>query len=279
MSMLNHVTTGPINAGQRIVIAGTEKVGKTTLAANSPRSLLVPLELGFGAVATSKLPHKLDTLEQVFQLCEELIATARNRALPYQTIVWDTATALEILIHNYVLKSDPNYQKNNGKGVTMESALGGYGKAYLRANELFGTFLSYCDTLAFQYGINSVITCHVFASRVNDPAHGEYDTWDILLHSPKNAKTYGKREMITQWADMIGFLYEPVHVIVNDNQKLSRAVSTNRGRVLGVDRTPGYVAGNRYGISGEIAIPPQGGWNYLADAIYKSRGIDLFNRD
>jgi hypothetical protein len=162
----------------------------------------------------------------------------------------------------------------------MESALGGYGKAYNMANELFAKWVGYADELAFHAGINTIVTCHVFAARVMDPAHGEFDTWDLLLHSPKNQKNYGKREFITQWADLVGYLHEPLFIIKGEKgQNLQQAVSSNQGRQLAVDRKPTWVAGNRYGLSGLIAIPQKGGWNYLADAIFKSCGIDLYNRN
>ena len=44
------------------------------------------------------------------------------------------------------------------------------------------------------------------------------------------------------------------------------------------ERTPSWVAGNRYGLTGTIAIPPNGGWNAIAHAIYQAKGIDLYNR-
>jgi hypothetical protein len=277
-SILAGVQTGPSTAGQRIVISAIEKMGKTTLACGAPSPLLIPMELGYGAINVPKT-RQLISLEEVFQTCEEILAAARSRTFPAKTIVWDSGTALERLIHDATLRTDPNYQRGNKKAVTMESALGGYGKAYNYANELFNRFTYYCDEMAFSFGINTIVTCHVFASRIVDPTSGEYDVYDLLLHSPKNNKTYGKRELMTQWADMVGFLYEPMHVIVNDKQQIARAVTANRGRVLGVDRTPMYVAGNRYKMSGEIPIPPVQGWNYLADAIYQSSGIDVFNRD
>lgn len=278
MSVLSSIQSGASRVGQRIVIAGVEKVGKTTLAAGAPRPLLIPLEAGYGA-ATIARTAKVESLELVYQTCEEILYYTHNGQFPYQTVIWDSGTALEQLIHDFVLRTDPNYAKKNAKALTMESALGGYGKAYGFANEQFARFTTYCDRMAFNYGVNVVITCHVFPSRVVDPAYGEFDTWDLLLHSPKNNKSYGKREMITQWADMVGFLHEPLHVIVNDKQQMVRAVTQNRGRVIGVDRTPGYVAGNRYNLTGEIAIPRENGWNYLADAIYKQSGVDIYNRD
>jgi hypothetical protein len=120
---------------------------------------------------------------------------------------------------------------------------------------------------------------------LTDPAYGEYDSWDLLLHSPKNNKTYGKREMLTQWADLVGFLHEPLFITKGEGETLQRGQSKNLGRVLGVSRTPGYVAGNRYGLTGEIPVPDPArnqygtAWNALAQAVFNAKGIDLFNRD
>lgn len=277
-SILGQVSTSAKPVGQRIVVGGQEKVGKTTLACGAPKPLLVPMEMGFGAMSVAKTPL-ITTWDGVMQLFDEVGNAAARNQFPAQSLIFDSATALERLIHDNVLSRDPSFAKGNAKALTMESALGGYGKAYQNANELFGKFTYYCDLLAVNFGINIVITCHTFASRIVDPTSGEYDTWDLLLHSPKNNRNYGKREMITQWADMVGFLYEPVMVIANDKQAMSRAVTQNRGRVIGVDRTPQYVAGNRYRMTGEIPIPPYQSWNFLADAIYKASGIDLYNRD
>lgn len=279
-SILGAVSTGGTQqAGQRIVIAGAEKVGKTTLACGAPGALLVPLEMGYGAMKVAHTPL-LETWEQIEQLCQELVQGAQRGQVPRgSSIIWDSATALERAIHDKCLRSDPTWKAGNATGLTMESALGGYGKAYNVANDLFGRWTRYMDELAKYGGINCIVTCHVFAALVVDPAHGEYNTWDLLLHSPKNQKTYGKREFITQWADMVGFLHEPMFVLkAEKGQQLNKAVSSNQGRMLAVDRQPGWVAGNRYQLSGLVPIPAQHGWNYLADAIYKACGIDLYNR-
>ena len=170
---------------------------------------------------------------------------------------------------------DPHYNPGNKKTVTMDSALGGYGKAYSYSTEKFSNFLTLCDSLAVHGGVNIVITCHVFASKFMDPTVGEFDSWDLLLHSPKNQKTYGKRELITQWADVVGFLYEPLYITQGDN--ITKGVSAQKGRVLGLSRTPSYVAGNRFGYEGEIPIPRVDGWNHFANAIYQTSGINVYN--
>ncbi len=272
-SMLGSVTTGIQQTGQRIVIAGVEKIGKTTLACNAPGPLLVPLEVGFAAMSVPKT-RMPTSFAEVMQVVAEVKAACIAGEFPGKTLVFDTGTALERLIDLRTISDDPLSQQ---KKLTMETAHGGYGKAYAHSNMLFDSFLKACDELAIYGGINIVITAHVFASRGIDPIQGEYDAWDLLLHSPKNNKSHGKREMLTQWADLVGLLYEPMFITKGEGEQLAKAQSLNRGRVLGVSRTPAYVAGNRYGLNGEIPIPIQNGWNALAYAIYKSSGIDIGN--
>lgn len=276
MGILDYVNHSSQRTGVRAVISGVEKVGKTTLACSAPRALLVPLEQGFAGVSINKTPM-LEAFSDVLTLLDEVIGKCQQKQFPYQTLAFDSATALERLIHDAVLRSDPQFVKGNKKALTMEAALGGYGKAYQYANELFNQFLQRCDYLAVNHAVNIILTCHVFAAKVVDPTAGEYDTWDLLLHSPKNQKSYGKREMLTQWADVVGFLHEPLYV--TEGKTLNKAISANKGRVLALNRTPGYVAGNRYGVASDIVIPREKGWNYLAHEIYQACGLDFYNRD
>ena len=280
MRILNAVTSGVSRSGIRMVISGLEKMGKTTLSSGAPGALLVPLEVGYAGVNVMKTPM-LQSLTEVNQLLAEITALAQRGQLPFKTLVLDSATALERHIHEHVLCLDPAYKPGSNKTITMESAHGGYGKAYNLANSIFEGLLKQFDILAVNAGLNVVLTCHVFSAKVMDPTSGEYDSWDLLMHSPKNQKTYGKRELITQWADVIGFLYEPMFVVGNDKGGMVKGVSQNKGRVLALSRTPAYTAGNRFGIVGELSIPvpPSNGWNSFADALYKSSGIDVFTRN
>lgn len=278
MSILAKVTGGISRSGVRMVIAGQEKIGKTTLAAGAPQTLLVPLEVGYAGVNVHKTPI-LQSFEEVGALVAEITNLAQRGQFPYKTVAFDSATALERHIHDYTLRLDPTYV-NSKKTTTMESAHGGYGKAYNMANAFFDGFLKQMDMLAVYAGINIILTCHVFSSKVQDPTVGEYDSWDLLLHSPKNQKTYGKREIITQWADVVGFLYEPVFIATTDKSTMARGMSANKGRMLGVSRVPSYLAGNRFGMLNEIPIPgpPVNGWNNFAGALYTASGIDVGTR-
>ena len=264
--------------GIRIVIAGVEKTGKTTLACGSPNALLIPLEAGYSNQEINHVPM-LQTYEEFISLIEEITAACTTAAFPFTTVVIDSATALERLIHESVLKLDPLYKRGASKSISMDNALGGYGRAFQLANERFVEVVALLDKLALNHTINIVITCHVFTNTVIDPQAGEYMSWDLLLHSPKNMKTYGKREMLTQWADVIGFLHEPLFISREKDSNFAMGINANKGRILGLERTPGYLAGNRFGLKGEVSIPRENGWNYIADQIFKSCGVDVYNRD
>jgi hypothetical protein len=280
MSLLSQVTTGAGKTGIRAVIAAVEGMGKTSLLASAPRCLLVQLEDGAKGLNVHKTPL-VTSWEALGGLLDEIVAACRAKKFPYQTIGFDSATAGERLIDEYTIKTDPAYKAGNPGKISMETGHGGYGKAYSLAKESFNTWLRYCDILANEFGINIVFTCHVFSSRVIDPAVGEFHSWDLLLHSPKNEKNYGKRETLTQWADLVGFLHEPMFVSLGKGETVARAGSLNQGRVLAVDRTPAWVAKNRFGLTGVLPIPKEKGWNSIAHAIYEAtRGsVDVFNRD
>lgn len=288
-SALDSIETGTRQVGARIVISGQEKIGKTTLACGAPRCLLIPLEMGFGAIPVAKT-RQIEQFDELKSTLFDIKARAQAGNFPFQSIILDTATAAERGIHLKTIEGDKEWKAGNPKGLTMETALGGYGKAYQHANDLFAELLSICDELAFYGGINIIWTAHVFASKMIDPAFGEFDAWDLLLHSPKNNKNYGKREMLTQWADLVGFLHEPFFITKGD--QIQQASSMNTGRVIGVERKPAYVAGNRFGIVGTIPVPtappatPNAliaghSWNQLANAVHVATAgqIDLFNRD
>jgi len=270
MGLLSTANTNKNAEGVRVVLAGAEKIGKTTLSTGAPGALLIPCEIGYGGVNVSKT-NMVKEFDETLTLLDEITTQCQQGQFPYKTLVFDSATALERFIHSDIMAREVDPK------ATMESALGGYGKAYTYSNQRFDSFLKRCDHLAVYYGINIVLTCHVFACEVIDPTVGTYSCWDLQLHSPKNNKTFGKREMLTQWADVVGFLYEPV--IVSKKDDMQMGISSNKGRMLGMSRCPGYVAGNRYGVEGELAIPKDGGWNVLASAIYNSSGVNIYNYD
>lgn len=274
LSQVSHTSTTQV--GIRVVLFGQEKIGKSTMACGAPNALLVPMEQGFAGIRCDRTPL-IKTWDELTALIVEITVACQKKQFKFKSLILDSATSLESFCHVKTLETDPAWKVNNPKGLTMNSALGGYGKAYEYANALFVNFLKSIDDLAAYAGINIILTCHSFAAKVLDPTCGEYNQFDLLLHSPKDNKGYGKREILTQWADVVGFLHEPMFVS-KTSETFTQGISANKGRILGVERTPGYVAGNRFGMKGEIAVAKEQSWNYLADAIYKASQINVYNQ-
>jgi len=282
MSLYGSVTTGVTRSGLRIVLGAQEKMGKTTMGAGAPGVLLVPLEVGYAGVSVAKTPiiQGYDLLWSFLTDTEAWCAAAvagTAPAYPYQSLFFDSGTGLERILTAEVIKRDPLSARGGKQTITLNSAHGGYGKGPAMLLDLFAKVLESFDRLS-QYGVNIIMSCHVFSSKIMDPTAGEYDSWDLLLSSPKNNKTYGPRELVTQWADVVGFLYDPI--FVSEGEKLAKAMTQGKGRVLGLSRTPSYVAGNRFQITGEFPVPapPVNGWNVLAKAIYDQTQIDVWTR-
>lgn len=287
MSYLATMVKTPKQDGKVIVIAGDEGRGKSTLLAGAPNRLYVPTEIG-GARPNS-LPL-VTTWETITGLVDELITTAKAGNPIPDSIAWDSATAMERLLFDFTVRNDPDALsgKKLAAKLTMETSHGGYGKAYAWARDRFAEFLNKCDLLSINVGTHHIFACHTFTERVVDPTVGEYDMTQLLLHSPRNNKTYGLREFLTQRADMIGLLRTPI--LVSKGEKFNQALDAGQGRVLSVDKQPSFTAKNRFSLVEDIPMVydrslsdgdnSKNLWNNLAAAIFKGSGetVDLFNR-
>lgn len=268
--------------GVRVAFYAQEKMGKTTLGAQAPKPLFVPLEVGFVGVKPiieqrgGSIMPQIQKWEDFDGLITEIAQACNAKQFPFKSIVIDSATAVERLINDFVIRSDVKYKPGNPENVTMESAMGSYGKAYVYARDKFQDLLNKFDYLANNFNINIVFTAHAFAAKNIDPTVGEYDQWEVLLHSPKNQKTYGNRELFKQWLDAVCFIYEPF--CINAQEGVSVGISLNKGRVLGFSQTPNYIAGNRFGLNCEIDLPLVDGWQHFAKTIFDSSQINLSNQ-
>src|SRR5665648_44651 len=105
-SILSQVKqTSMAATGIRVVIAGVEKVGKTTLACSAPRPLLIPLEQGYMGINVNMTPRPA-SFQEVLALLDEIIAACQKGQFIYKSLVFDSGTALERLIHDVIIETD-----------------------------------------------------------------------------------------------------------------------------------------------------------------------------
>src|ERR1051325_10517202 len=120
MSLLQQVTSGRKPMPPRLMVYGTEGIGKSTLAAASPNPIFIQTEDGLSEIACSKFPLAV-SLDDVLGALAEL----RGSDHPFHTVVIDSLDWLERLIWDAVCKEF--------RSTSIEKADGGYAKGYVHA--------------------------------------------------------------------------------------------------------------------------------------------------
>ena len=120
MGMLETIQSGRENRPPRIMIYGSEGVGKSTFGASAPSPIFIQTEDGLGELDCNKFPLAHSLAEVLAQL-----TALRDEQHDFQTVVIDSADWLERLIFDEVCRE---YGVRN-----IEKADGGYGKGYTHA--------------------------------------------------------------------------------------------------------------------------------------------------
>jgi hypothetical protein len=237
----------------RIYLNGVEGAGKTTLAsrAESPIFITPKGEKGTGEIDCHKFPPAAGYSDVI-----ESISALYNETHDYRTVVIDSVSALEPLIHEQVCRE---------AGVTsIEKVDGGYGKGYVAALNLWREVTEGLDALREDRGMTCVLIGHVVTVEFNDPEADPYTTYQSDLNKKAAALLY-------RWADAVLFAaFKKAVVQKNDmgfNKKVSRATGTGQ-RALYTEKRPAHPGKNRYGLPYELPLD----WATLRQHIDKSQG-------
>ena len=193
MKLTDLIQTGVSNRSQRVVIYGSNGIGKSTLAAGFPGPVFVDTEDGTSHLDVHRIPVKnYDTLCKAL---EEL----RKCELQCETIVIDTIDRVELFLREIVCKE---HRISGMEGLP-------YGKAYQFLIEKFNEFLTkYLDALIFE-GIHVVVVGHTNIKRVQFPGMDAFDRWELRLHT-------GCANRLKEWADHVLLLNWDMRVIENE---------------------------------------------------------------
>lgn len=239
---ITSIRKGRIVKPPRMIVYGTNKIGKSTFAASACSPIFVPTEEGVNQLDVHSFPL-CKSAEDV----RSCIRTLLNEDHEYQTCVIDSADWFERLIHREICK------KFNV--ASIELAAGGYGKGYTFAATLWGDFLEMLDELRDKKHMAIILIAHERIERYNDPTAPAYDRFVPDLHKSLGPVT-------AEWADVIAFAHRKIRVSVDEHSKTERMLVSGIGkdggeRVLQCFDAPSAKAGNRYKITEEIALD----WN------------------
>lgn len=226
----------------KIVIAGTNKIGKTTFASLAPNAIGILTEDGADNVDANAFPLAT-SLTDVYTAISTLISEDHK----FQTVFLDSLDWLEPMVQDHVCKA------NNWKHIEQP----GFGKGYVAAAEEWRNFLNGLETLRAQRGMGVILIAHDKIKRVEDPLTEGYDSHVLKLHDRAAA-------LVSEWADVIGYAGYRIFTNKTDagfGNKETKATTTGE-RILHVEPHPAHCGGNRFGLKN---MPLD--WSAFSDAL------------
>ena len=226
---LTSISKGQALQAPRIVLLGVEKIGKSTFGASAPNPIFLPMrgERGIDGLGVDQFPAAHSQAEVI-----EMLSSLYNSEHEYQTVVLDSASALDPLITADAMKLE---------GVDSPSKLGGgYGRQDDTPLRLWTEILAGLDALRDDRGMTSIIVGHVVVRAFNDPLCDPYDTyeWDIRAKA---------RNLMFRWADSILFANRPALVRKIESggpKKVSHAIDAGERRLY-TQKRPAHPGGGR----------------------------------
>lgn len=229
----------------RIVVTGPPGIGKSTLVAQIPRSVMLDADHGADELRNvSRVP-----LPGTWQETIGLIRDVASNPGDMRAFAIDTVDPLEDLAEAFVV------QREVDKGSKV-SSIGdfGFGAGYEALATEWRLFLAELDQIRAK-GIIVLLLGHTMIRTAQDPTLGEYDEYTAQLQKKTWAATL-------RWADLVGFAnFDAARL-----EKEKRAMVTEN-RVLHTQRGTGFMAKNRYGMPTKIPFT----WAAIEGAIGRSQ--------
>jgi hypothetical protein len=249
MSLLQTIHQGKKHSPPRIVLYGTEGIGKSTTAAQAPNPIFIPTEDGLDQITCDSFPLA-ENLNDVLNALSAL----RQDKHDYQSVVIDSLDWLERLIWDELCQQ---YGVNS-----IEKVDGGYARGYTHALTHWRRVLNDLNDLRNNLGMCVILLAHAKVEKFEDPEHSAYDRYSPRLHKHANA-------LITEWADAVLFATRMI-ITKTEDAGFNRSRTTAAGlgkdggeRILRCVGSPACVAKNRYDLPAELPLS----WQALIDAM------------
>tara|TARA_Y100000593_G_C4266038_1_gene314821 strand:+ start:554 stop:1339 length:786 start_codon:yes stop_codon:yes gene_type:complete len=222
----------------RVVVYGVPGIGKTTLAADMPNPVFLPVEDGLGQLDVEAFPRP-STYDEVIGAVTSLIQQDHN----YGTLVLDSLDKLEPLIWDHVCDTVPS--DKGGKVERIEAF--GYGKGYTHALTEWRRLLRGLDILREQKGMSICLIAHSAVVRFESPEADPYERYQLRLHKHADAA-------VCEWADAVLFANYKVTVIDGGgNTDKKRGVGKGE-RLIHTNERPAFKAKNRYALPDTLPL-------------------------
>lgn len=261
---LSRVSSGKVSAPPLALVYGPEGCGKTSFCAGAPAPILLRAERGQAHLDVPRYPLDVqDGGTEIFSSFAEVLETlqAVYHEPKYQTVVLDSITAVERLIHEHVCAED---------GVeTLQKVGGGYGKGFDRAADHVWNLVKWSQAIQKQ-GRLFLFVAHAEVRPFNDPEGDDYSEYLPRMHK-------AAREILTSQCDHVLFMnWKTFRAKSDQGFGKSTTTATGQQRMLYTAKRPAFYAKNRYGLPAELQLPddpgnPSAGWEAFMEAVRKAQ--------
>lgn len=261
----------------RIVLYGTEKIGKSTFGANAPDPVFIFTEDGRSADVNPDA-FEFDTERSTAKSFNEVIEALQALATQehsYKTLVVDSLTFLEKLIWKHLCeKHGEDSINSNAKGSPFA-----WNRGYSLAMDEWKLFTNGLDYLRNNKNMAIILIAHCKQRVVSPPDREEYLQYcPDIHHCSEKLPGASALDYLNRWADAILFAEEEVFVQqTNDDKKKRHAGISTGQRVLHTTRKASHVAGNRFGLEPKIPFGKDDSWlnfqNGFAKYVAESKNL------
>lgn len=223
--------------GLRVLLYGTEGIGKTTFAAGAPSPVFLGPEDGFGTLDEEDGPRRIPRFPtpETWSEVLEAVATLAAGRHEYKTLVLDTLDWIEPLVWKHVCK------RSNKPDIEAF----GYGKGYVAAAAEWAQLLASLERMQRDHSqMHVVMLAHAHVGRFKNPEAEDYGRHTLKVHE----RSAG---LLKEWNDCVLFATYATRLIEVDGR--TKAFG-GEARVVHTERRAGFDAKNRHGLPPTIAL-------------------------
>ena len=227
----------------RVILHGTEGIGKSSFGAHAPNPIFLQsrgetgLETLIDAGLVPQTPHfpEMQGWEDVLAALVEL----RNEEHQFKTLVIDTLNGLEKLLHEYILRTH-----FAGDIVKFDAYGRGAKVSFVEWRRLFTVL----DEIRTRRRMGIIALCHTRIKTFKNPDGDDYDRYSVDMHE----ESWG---IAHKWADMVLFANYVVAIDSSGNRAKGKG---GRQRVIYTTRAAAHDAKNRNNLPETIAMGSNG---------------------
>lgn len=228
-----NITRGIQSRAQRVVIYGTEGIGKSSLAAQFPNPLFIDTEGSTSNMDVARMDKPTSWTMLMNQIAFVKANPTVCNTLVIDTVDWAESLAIESVCAQHGKRGIEDF---------------GYGNGYTYVREEFGRLLNKLQELV-DIGINVVLTAHSQLRKFEQPdEEGAYDRYELKLGKKTSSQT---APVVKEWCDLLLFCNYKTMVMTSETKKKK---ATGGKRVMYTTHHPAWDAKNRHGLPDELPM-------------------------